>query len=274
MYVSRVGNIRPLDVCRSWDPNLDGVTEVFHASFTDHVYPVHCHDTWTVLLVDHGAIRYDLDRRERAAEPDLITVLPPFVAHDGQSANAGRGFHKRVLYIDTDTLGEELVSAAVDRSAMTDPDLRQAISDLHRCFERERDDLESESLLALITERITSALAGEQRPVRHSSDAAEALRAVLDEDPLGHHKLADIADSLGWNTTHLIRSFTTQFGLAPHRYLISRRVDEARRRLLGGESPADVAVEVGFHDQAHLGRHFKNHVGTTPGRYRRSPSFD
>jgi transcriptional regulator GlxA family with amidase domain len=33
---------------------------------------------------------------------------------------------------------------------------------------------------------------------------------------------------------------------------------------------ADVAVAVGFHDQAHLHRHFTRMLGITPGRYARS----
>jgi AraC-like DNA-binding protein len=40
-----------------------------------------------------------------------------------------------------------------------------------------------------------------------------------------------------------------------------------RARLLEGEPIADVAVGVGFYDQAHLSEHFRRHVGTTPGRY-------
>jgi AraC-like DNA-binding protein len=28
-----------------------------------------------------------------------------------------------------------------------------------------------------------------------------------------------------------------------------------------------VAIAAGFYDQAHLTRHFKRHVGTTPGRF-------
>ena len=66
---------------------------------------------------------------------------------------------------------------------------------------------------------------------------------------------------------HLVRCFSTTFGIAPHRYLIGRRIDAARRKLLDGEPAARVAVEVGFHDQAHLTRHFRRYVGTTPARY-------
>jgi hypothetical protein len=61
--------------------------------------------------------------------------------------------------------------------------------------------------------------------------------------------------------------FSRRFGIAPHRYLLARRIDAARGRLLDGEPIAQVATGVGFHNQAHLTRHFKRHVGTTPGRY-------
>jgi AraC-like DNA-binding protein len=69
-----------------------------------------------------------------------------------------------------------------------------------------------------------------------------------------------------------VSCFTRTYGLPPHRYLAGRRVEAARRRLLDGEPPADVAVAVGFHDQAqaHLHRDFTRLVGTTPGRYARS----
>lgn len=70
-----------------------------------------------------------------------------------------------------------------------------------------------------------------------------------------------------------MRSFTHAYGLPPHRYLTGRRIEAARRRLLDGQPIADVAVAVGFHDQAHLHRHFVRHVDTTPARYAR-PSRD
>ena len=270
LYVSRVTKQSPIEACRSWRPGLDGVSEVFHASFTEHAYPLHCHDTWTVLLVDSGAVRYELDKHQRAADPQRVTILPPFVAHDGRSAVAGKGFRKRVLYLDSGRIGEEFIGAAVDQSAIEDGALRRTVSLLHQSLDRRRDDLEQESLLALVTERIAEVLAGRTSQPRSSSRAAMALREVLDENPYRTMNLDSIATEVGWSTTHLIRSFTKQFGLPPHRYLISRRIDEARRQLLAGTPPAEVAVNVGFHDQAHLGRHFKSHVGVPPGRYRPS----
>jgi len=67
-----------------------------------------------------------------------------------------------------------------------------------------------------------------------------------------------------------VRSFSRQFGLSPHAYVIGRRIDAARRLLLQGAAPADVATAVGLYDQAHFTRHFKNHTATTPASYARS----
>jgi AraC-like DNA-binding protein len=75
---------------------------------------------------------------------------------------------------------------------------------------------------------------------------------------------------VGASPAHLIRSFTRTFGIAPHQYVLARRVEAARRRLLAGEPIARVAASVGFYDQAHFTRQFKRQVGTPPGRYARS----
>jgi len=44
----------------AWTPQVPGIREVFHARLVDYAYPPHCHETWAVLIVDDGAIRYDL----------------------------------------------------------------------------------------------------------------------------------------------------------------------------------------------------------------------
>ena len=82
--------------------------------------------------------------------------------------------------------------------------------------------------------------------------------------------LAWAAATLDRSVPHLVRSFTRQFGLSPHAYLIGRRIDAARHLILQGGAPADVATAVGFYDQAHLTRHFKKHTATTPASYVRS----
>lgn len=256
------------DVRRSFAPDVCGIAEVLHASFTAHRYPKHCHDTWTVLLIDDGAVDFELGGRHRQATTSNVTLLPPFVAHDGRSAQVGRPFRKRVLYLHGNRLAEHLIGAAVDRPHLADRHLRRCLSAFHDALDRGPDDLELETLLTSLVISIGTSLSAPDAPAEQiGGGPAESLKAELDRHPFERHRLSDLASRLEWTEQHLIRSFTSTYGLPPHRYLISRRIDEARRQLLEGVPPADVAVNVGFYDQAHLGRHFKAHTGTTPARF-------
>ena len=119
---------RPATRCvvRAWKPPVPGVREVLHARFGEHAYPPHTHDTWTLFIVDDGMIRYDLDRTERAAEPAMVSLLPPHVVHDGRLGRTG-GYRKRVIYLEPEVLGEAFIGGAVDRPALVDGPLRERL---------------------------------------------------------------------------------------------------------------------------------------------------
>jgi AraC-like DNA-binding protein len=254
---------------RAWKPDVAGIREVLHARFTDHAYPPHTHDVWTLFVVDAGAIRYDLDGQERAAEPTMVSILPPHVVHDGRPASSG-GYRKRVLYLEPNVLDERLIGPAVDRPAVLDEGLRREVTALHDALACPDDAFEAEIRLSDIVERITSVL-GEQ-PAEPSPTAiyehAEELRAFLDAHLFEQVTIGSAAEVIGGSPTHLARAFSTVFGLPPHAYLLGRRLEAARDRILRGQALADVAAEVGFYDQAHLSRRFRRFLGTTPGRFR------
>jgi AraC-like DNA-binding protein len=259
----------PVDI-RAWQPGVPGIREVLHATFREHAYPPHTHDAWTLFLVDDGAIRYDLDRRERGALPSMVSILPPHVVHDGRPAT-GDGFRKRVIYLEPETVGEDRIGAAVDRPMLRDRALHDRLDTLHARLEAPDDRLEAETRLAFVLERLRIALgagADERAPDhRTAADDAERLRAWLDGRVFEPLTMADAAAALGAPPTRLARAFTGTLGIAPHRYVLGRRLDAARTRLLDGQPVADVAAEVGFVDQAHLTRRFRDFLGTTPGRF-------
>jgi AraC-like DNA-binding protein len=258
----------PREWVRAWKPAVPGIHEVFHARFVDHVYPPHTHDAWTLFIVDEGAIRYDLETKHRGAAGSRVTILPPHVVHDGRAAT-GAGFRKRVLYVGTEVLDERLISRAVDDPDIEDPALLRGLRALHRVLQDPDEALEAEEILAGVTMRLSERLGDRSIEVveRPDDDVAADLGDLLDEHRFEQLTLAEAGGLLHVSPAHLVRCFTRTFGIAPHRYLVGRRIDAARRRLLEGEPVAQVATNVGFHDQAHLTRHFKRHVGTTPARF-------
>jgi AraC-like DNA-binding protein len=256
----------------AWRPRVPGVVEVFHAHFTGYAYPMHVHDVWTLLIVDDGAVRYDLDRHEHGTPHDTVTLLPPHVPHNGSPATP-HGFRKRVLYLDSGRLDDGLIGAAVDRPDFRDPVLRLRVGQLHSVLARPGDELEAASRLALLGDRLRTLL----RPYSGTNETtqlprpdrplARRLRELLDERVTSGLSLDDAARLVHAHPAHLVRAFSGAYGIAPHQYLMARRVERARRLLLDGDAPSAVAAATGFYDQAHLTRNFRRLVGVTPGRY-------
>jgi len=270
---------------RAWRPRVPGVVEVFHAHMTSHVYPMHTHEAWTLLIVDDGMIRYDLDRHEHGAMDRVVTLLPPQVPHNGRAATSA-GFGKRVVYLDLSALPASLIGHAVDQPVLSDAVLRERISQLHHAVARPGDEFEAENRLAFITERLCWHLSRHGASQHHASQhhasqrgaqaapssgakVADELRGLIDSRFRESVTLREAADVLHAHPAHLVRAFGRAFGISPHQYLTSRRVDLARRLLLDGMPPAQAAAEAGFYDQSHLSRHFSHVLGTSPGRYAR-----
>lgn len=254
---------------KAWRPRVAGIAEVFHAHMVDYAYPLHCHDTWTVLVVDAGAIRYDLDTRHCGVSGQTVAILPPGVIHDGRPDDSAReGFWKRNLYLDASTLPTTLIGAAVDKTNLPDPQLRSALIGLHESLTAREDPLDGETRLAMITDRITTHLLPRTRRVAApETSIAHTLRHLLDEHLTESITLQHAARSLDRSVPHLVRSFQRTFGISPHAYLIDRRIEAARAMLLRGTKPATVAVHVGFYDQAHFTRHFKRHTSIAPAKF-------
>ena len=256
---------------KAWAPPVPGIAEVFHARIVEWAYPRHCHDTWAVLLVDEGAIRYDLEGRRHHAVPSSVTIIPPGAVHDGRPAPGSVGFRKRELYLDATFLPQSLVGPAVDRTNLVDPGLASLLAGVHRSLTARELPLDTESRLALVGRRLLDQLDAHNSTTATTEvpevKVAHRLRDLLDAQLTDPSTLAAAAHRLHCSAGHLVRSFTREFGVSPHAYVIGRRIDIARGRLLHGDRPGDVALDLGFYDQAHFTRHFRRHTSTTPARF-------
>lgn len=99
-------------------------------------------------------------------------------------------------------------------------------------------------------------------------------RIIIDhiEANLGEALTLDgMAAELGLGACSFARAFRRSFGVPPYAFVIARRLDRARRMLVGTTEPIKaIACACGFADQAHLTRLFARELGTTPAALRRS----
>jgi len=81
--------------------------------------------------------------------------------------------------------------------------------------------------------------------------------------------LSDLAVSLQLSPYYFGRLFKQSTGLSPYQYVLKVRIDRARQLLADpGWAIADIALEVGFQNQSHFTRVFRQQLGTTPKAYR------
>jgi AraC family transcriptional regulator len=97
--------------------------------------------------------------------------------------------------------------------------------------------------------------------------AKEIFTASLD----GHLPLKQVAQECGLSVSYFSRAFRRSMGTAPHKWLLTHRVEVAKQKLRDSRlSLRDVALDCGFADQSHLTQVFTRLVGVSPGAWRRA----
>jgi HD-GYP domain-containing protein (c-di-GMP phosphodiesterase class II) len=144
-----------------------------------------------------------------------------------------------------------------------------AVAELRRCAGSQFDPQVVDVLLRLLGEP-EEEVQRDRAPCTSSPQLTPCQIAMLRDyisDRLAQHiSLSELATSVGLSVSYFTRLFKQSFGLAPHRYLITCRVERAKSLLLQGDlTLAEVAHAVGFADQSHLNRHFKRLMGISPG---------
>jgi AraC family transcriptional regulator len=73
------------------------------------------------------------------------------------------------------------------------------------------------------------------------------------------------------SVSYFARAFKCSFGYSPHVFLMRRRMERAQGLMLKTDAPlAQIAVDCGFADQAHLSRLFLRFTGERPASWRRA----
>ena len=95
--------------------------------------------------------------------------------------------------------------------------------------------------------------------------AKDRMDAASEED----WPVARLASVSGVSEAHFARSFKEAFGVPPHRYLLTRRIERAKALLRDTDAPIiEIAFQTGWNSLGTFGRVFRDVTGESPGQLR------
>ena len=265
-------------LCKTSAPTQDHIAvfppchglERFEAFFHGHPYAPHRHDTYGLGITTRGVQSFGYRGETRHSLAGQIYVLHPDELHDGW-AGTSDGFGYRILHLDPSLVHQALNGRAlpfVSRPVTDNPRLRRALNAFLGHMSEPIDELAGTGRVVALADALETISNGGRKPAPVDPVAVEIARDLLDSYACRTVTSQDLEDATGQDRWSLARQFRAAFGVSPHRFQTSRRLDRARALIAEGTSLAEAAHQTGFADQSHLSRHFRSAFGVPPGVWR------
>ncbi|GAB3488029.1 AraC family transcriptional regulator [Marinomonas epiphytica] len=242
-------------------------------------YTPHSHQEWSIGAILEGRSDFLCEGRQHdVAKGDLVIMNPTAVHACNPKPDSNWAYYMmhvdvkwlvRLLYdkgiLDQEQWQPTCVDTLSDTGFYNDfVDLCELIFRLDASLADKQQAIEG-CLLALFSHLPgLSDLHLKQVERNRLYDVADYLNDhCLDDTPI-----EKISAHFAYNTSYLIRAFKRHFNMTPHAYRLNRRVQLGQAAIKQGEPIVQIAQSLGFSDQAHFQRVFKQRVAATPGQYK------
>jgi len=173
-----------------------------------------------------------------------------------------------------------LPATAPESSLASDQQFNLVASSLATLLETARRELERDRDAARVSLATASHIlqaeiercSGASGSTRGSLAAWQILRvrAYIDSNLHRTIHIRDLSAVARRSPAHFSRKFKLAVGESPHAYVVRRRLERACHLMMtSAASLSEIALSVGFSDQAHLCRLFRHAFGRSPANWRR-----
>jgi AraC-like DNA-binding protein len=233
----------------------------------------HTHDHFGIGIIDYGGHASLSDAGQIEAQAGDLIFINPGEVHDGRPlSDHGRSW--RMLYLDVSIIQDAHADATQGASGdFVFPAPVLAQSRYRAIYESafasaSSSDADQQMRLEEILLNLVAQLGSRKARVDFPDGSIlRQARMRVDDNPAAPITLRELAAEAGLSRYQLHRAFLEHFGLAPHQYILQRRLALARRLIREGRLLVDVAATSGFYDQSHMNRSFGRQFGISPGRY-------
>lgn len=253
------------------DPALP-FAEARRAQHSRACYRAHTHTTLSVGAVDAGSSTFSSGGGHTRLGAGSLVIVPAGCVHACNPA-PGQAWSYQMLHLDAAWAAEVLqhrshAGLPTHAQALHTPAAYDAFSTLmSTLFSDTPCERKAEALTHFVVDAPWhGGTPLVQAPARASAAVTRALEA-LHAHPFDPWPLPVLAQVAGLTPQALVRAMRAATGLTPHAYQLDLRINAARKRLCAGAPLAGVAHELGFYDQSHFHRSFRDRVAATPRRY-------
>lgn len=231
--------------------------------------PSHAHTGWSICFVMRGDYRESWGKTGQDFKEGDVIVKTAGAIHEDHFGNSGAECllvelsPRMVEYAGVSSLCT--LSGAYRRLSLVKLGVRIR-RELHL-----RDNVTPIALEALTLEVIADLLRSTSVVRSRPPAWLRRVRDFLESSVPGETNLQAIAVEVGVHPAHISRVFRRHCGCCVGDFLRNQQVVRAATRLTeSDESLASIAYSLGFADQSHFTRVFKEFTGTTPRQYRLS----
>ncbi len=250
-------------------PAYPGIERI-QAQFRGDAFELHRHDTYALGVTMRGVQTFRYRGEQRYSLPGRVIILHPDELHDGGAATED-GLVYRMLYLEPSVLFQCLEAARVGLPFVDDPVVEDnrlaglllaALGEL----DRELDELFVDDFVSRLTDGLVQHARLPQRRLGSIAwGQVKTARDYIEAHVTRGVRSQELERITGLDRFALARHFRAAFATSPHRFLLMRRLQQAKAMIAAGEPIAEVAAATGFADQSHLTRHFKKAFGIAPG---------
>ena len=239
----------------------------------EHVFSAesHAHDMCEIIYVLQGDITYNVEGRVYDIANGDIIVTPPGKIHSIYSKT--RTLYKRHCALLNKSLFPKVIWNKVIEGR-----------DVYKCADNEKikslyekmeeyceifDDTEVRShivqnLLEEVFYNLSLITDGEQTV--SINPLIEKALAYISKNLTEIRDIEEVSNAVYVTKSHLHHVFMRELKLTPGKYITSKRLLLAQKKIMKGEKPTQVFSECGFEDYATFFRNYKNYFGYSPSR--------
>lgn len=256
----------------------------FYSEKSIETTDIHVHECCEIFFCISGGKTFFIDNRVYEASDGDVFLLNPFEAHKITSEkNEFKRFviqvHPAFLY-NNSTTETALAKGFYTRGENITQRLSLSDDELLKMFEFVKR-LESENEFGDDVLKTTTAIElivflnflfneknkGKSVPKSFENNTINSALKYINQNYSSRLTLEIIAKNSYVSVNELCRLFKKHLGTTVTKYVLSKRITEAKKMLKDGRSVGDTAQNCGFGDYANFIRTFKKMVGVSPGKY-------